>query len=55
MAKRKKVEDEPMTVHFRMNQDEQRLEAFLRWLIKEAEAKQKKNAAALSQKLAPGE
>jgi hypothetical protein len=55
MAKRKKLDDEPMTVHFQMSHDEQRLEAFLRWLIKEAEAKQKKNAAALNQKPAPGE
>lgn len=55
MAKRKKVDDEPLTVHFQMSDDERRLEAFLRWLIKEAEAKQKKNAAALSQRPAPTE
>lgn len=53
MAKRKKLDDEPMTVQFQMSDDERRLEAFLRWLIKEAEAKQEKNAAALSQKPAP--
>ena len=53
MAKRKKLDDEPPTVHFQMSYNERRLEAFLRWLIREAEAKQEKNAAALRLKPAP--
>ena len=40
MGKRKKSEDNPMAVHLRLSKDEQRLEAFLRWLIAEAETKQ---------------
>jgi hypothetical protein len=42
MGKRKKSDDEPIAVHLRLSKDEQRLEAFLRWLIAEAEAKRSK-------------
>lgn len=45
MGKRKKSDDEPMTVHRQLSKDEQRLEAFLRWLIGEAEAKRAKRTA----------
>ena len=56
MGKRKKSDDGPMAVHLRLSKDEQRLEAFLRWLIAETEAKQKREGAiALDAKPAPKE